>query len=121
MFQWLSAVLGCINISYFKKAVSSRLLSAVFLALLAVQYSCTVFAGGSPPVWTIPVNQVSDDGYASLAWKSEKSDKPGLFKITESFKGEVTIHYTESTALRVWRVEPGEYQYVLQEIGRAHV
>ncbi len=37
-----------------------------------------------------------------------------FFKITETFKEKVSVHYTESTELQAWRVEPGEYEFVLQ-------
>ena len=114
MFQWLSVVCAGINIDNFKKVNSLSAFSWAFLVLLAFQYSSTAYAGDSPPRWTVPVQQTSDDGYASLAWDLPAGDESALFKITETFREKVSVHYVETTDLRAWRVEPGEYEFVLQ-------
>ena len=114
MYQWISAVCDGFNVDSFKKVNWLNAFSWAFVVLLTFQYSSTAYAANSSPRWTVPVQQTSDDGYALLAWELAAGDESGLFKITETFRDKVTVHYTESTDLRAWRVEPGEYEFVLQ-------
>jgi len=114
MFQWLVATRACKNVNRVKNVASLNLFSMVVLVLLVFQSSGFAVASNSPPTWTVPVQQTSDDGYALLAWQSVVDESPGLFKITETFKEKVMFHYTESTDLRAWRVEPGEYEFFIQ-------
>ena len=104
MFQWLSA--ACAS----KSVVRFSSYEWVVLILLVFQFSGVAVAGNLPPEWTVPVHQTSEDGYALLAWEEKRPEKAGFFKITETFKEKVSVHYTESTELKAWRVEPGEYE-----------
>ena len=114
MFQWLTAACTCKNVNSVKNGFSLGSHRWVFLIFLVFQSPGFAVAEYSPPVWTVPIQQTSDDGYALLAWKPAGGGKTGLFKITETFDGKVTVHYTESTELQAWRVQPGEYEFVLQ-------
>ena len=114
MFQRLTAAFACINVACAKNFASSVSPGWVFLALLVFQNPGVAFADSPPPRWTVPTRQTSDDGYALLAWESAKGIRNGLFKITETFGKKTSVHYTETTDLRAWRVKPGKYEFVLQ-------
>ena len=114
MFQWLMAGQTCTHMNSLKNAARPVLSWRALLVLVVFQSAGVAFADGPPPRWTVPVQQVSDDGYAMLAWETQGNENTGSFKITETFKKKVTVHYTEATRLRAWRVEPGEYEFVLQ-------
>ncbi len=120
MFQWLAAGCACINTNRVKKVARPGLCIWAFLVLLVVQGPGVAVAGGPAPGWTVPLQQSSDDGYAELAWEAGGGKGAGLFKITETFRNEVTVHYMETTHLRAWRVEPGEYEFVLQSCVKAN-
>ena len=65
MFQWLSAVRARVNVDYFKKVNWINAFSWAILVLLAFQYSSNADAGDSPPQWTVPIKQKSDDRHAA--------------------------------------------------------
>ena len=113
MFQLLAAACACKKVNSIHSVFGLRLNRWVLLILLVLQIPGIVVAENAVPVWTVPVQQTSDDGYAHFAWESD-GESARLFKITETFDGRVTVHYTESTDLRAWRVKPGEYEFVLQ-------
>ena len=89
-------------------------LQSIFLVLLLSQ-SVGVKASTTPaPSWTVPSHLTSNDGHAYLDWKIADGQVSDFFKITELFNGQVLTHYTEATSLHAWRVEPGDYGFVLQ-------
>ena len=114
MFQWL--INGRANRHAFclNDVFRSGLINSVLLMLLSFHYPGQAFAGGSPPAWTVATQLTSDDGYADLDWVLPDGETAGFFKITETFEDKVSVHYTEKAGLRAWRVEPGEYGFVLQ-------
>ena len=114
MFQWLMAACACKNINSVKNGFNLSSNKWALLLLLVFQFPDIAVAESLPPVWTVPIQQTSDDGYALLAWESAGREEGRFFRITETFDGKTTVHYTESTELRAWRVEPGEYEFVLQ-------
>ena len=114
MFQWLFYGRACMRAFCLTDAFRSYSINSVLLMLLAFQYPGLAVAGTASPTWTVPVQLTSDDGHAYLDWTLPKGETAEFFKITETFKGKVSVHYTESTGLRSWRVEPGEYGFVLQ-------
>ncbi len=120
MFQWLTAGDACINTDRVKNVARPGLSGWVLLVLLVFQVPGIVVAGQSAPGWTVPLYQVSGDGYATLAWEAEQRENSGLYKITETFGNEVSIHYTESTRLRARRAAPGKYGFVLQHCVKAN-
>ena len=114
MFQWLTG--GCAWVGAFNLvgAIQLSLFRCVLLVLLGFQGTNIAVAGTSAPIWTVPVSLTSDDGYAFLDWTLPVGQSAKFFRITETFKKRVTVHYTETNGLRAWRVEPGEYQFTLQ-------
>ncbi len=114
MFQWLINSRACMRAFCLRDAFRSDFINSVLLILLAFQYSGLAVAGFSSPTWTVPIQISSDDGYAYLDWALPEGETAEFFKITETFNGKESIHYTETTGLRAWRVEPGEYGFVLQ-------
>ena len=114
MFQWFSAACACKDVCRLINAVRFGSLRCMVLILAVFLYSGVVVAGNSPPIWTVPVEQTSNDGYALLGWEPAPGENSRLYKITETFKETVSVHYTEATDLRAWRVEPGEYEFVVQ-------
>jgi len=114
MFQRLIAAFDCTDVDCFNNFFSVRSFRLLVLALLIFQSPGVAAAQDSPPAWTVPVQQTSDDGYALLAWERLDDETHGFFKITETFEKQVTVHYTEATELQAWRVTPGVYDFVLQ-------
>jgi len=114
MFQWLINGRAGMWALCLRDVFQSGLVNSALLMLLAIQYPGMAVAGTSAPAWTVPVQLTTDDGYAYLNWTLPEGETAGFFKITETFKGKVYVHYTETTGLRAWRVEPGEYDFVLQ-------
>ena len=115
MFQWIFAAFACFRVDRFDNLAGFCFFRSLFLLLLALHIPGVAVAKGKPPVWTVPTQQTSDDGYALLAWEASGDEPNGFFKITETFKGKATVNYSEATELRAWRVAPGEYEFVLQQ------
>ena len=119
MFQWSSAVFcGCKGEGRSRSVGRLATFRSVLVLLTLLQVCGSAFAGNAPPKWTVPVQQTSDDGYALLGWESAVGDNSRLYRITESFNDRVSIHYTEATELRAWRVQPGEYEFVVQSCSK---
>jgi len=114
MFQWLTNGSACRPAPGFKNALWSSLKSGIMLIFMVFQCPGPVLAGTSTPAWTVPIQLTSDDGYTFLDWALPEGETADFFKITETFKGQVSVHYTEAIGLRAWRIEPGEYDFVLQ-------
>ena len=94
MFQWLTAACACKNINSVKNGFSLGSHWWAFLVLLVFQFPGIAVAESAPPVWTVPIQQTSDDGYALLAWESAGREEGRFFRITETFDGKTTVHYT---------------------------
>jgi RHS repeat-associated protein len=112
MYQW--SLRGFVGAFCLKGVVQRCSYRCVFYFLIILQSTNLAIAGTSSPIWKVPARLHSDDGYAFLDWTLPVGQAAEFFRITETFDNEVTVHYTESTGLRAWRVEPGEYNYVLQ-------
>ncbi len=115
MFKRLLAAFVCVGVQWSNDIFSFNSFRLLAVLLLLFQVPAIAAPPSPPPAWTVPLQQTSDDGYALLSWERTGDDAGGFFKITESFEGEVTVHYTEATELRAWRVEPGAYGFVLQQ------
>ena len=119
MFQWLRSDGACEQVFFLRGMgrvglLSSGLFRCVLLLVLAFPCGGTAVAASLPPAWSVPAQLTSDDGHAFISWTLPASETADIFKITETFKGESSVHYTESNSLRAWRVQPGVYDFVLQ-------
>jgi hypothetical protein len=114
MFQWLMNGCACIRAFCLRDTFRSDFIRSALLILLAFQFPGLAVAGFSSPAWSVPNQITSDDGYAYLDWALPDGETAEFFKITETFNGKESIHFIETTGLRAWRVEPGEYGFVLQ-------
>ena len=96
MFQCLSAACAHVDVG---RSINKILLGSIrylCLILAVVQYSGLAIAGNAPPVWTVPVNQISSDGYALLGWEPAAGENSKFYKVTETFDEQVSVHYTEA-------------------------
>lgn len=114
MFQWFTD--GGARLPAIGSGIRFQfgLLHCALLILLVSQSTGIAVAGTSAPNWIVPNTLTSDDGYAFLGWTMPEGQSAGFFKITETFEMEMTIHYVESTGLQARRVQPGEYEFILQ-------
>jgi hypothetical protein len=63
------------------------------------------------PEWVSSTRLVSADGFATLRWSVEGSDKVELFRISEIHSGQQQISFTDQVEMRLRRSEPGEYHF----------
>jgi hypothetical protein len=91
----------------------------VLLVATVFLYSGVLPAEVTKPTWTTSTHLESDDGYATLAWAQSEGKSDGIYKITEVFNQNQSVHYVESDSLTAWRVEPGEYIFTVQACKKA--
>ena len=119
MFQCLEN--GCVRVWTVCKNFGFRVfqLQYIFLLLLMAQSTDIMAGSASIPSWIGSRTIVSDDGYADLEWSHPVETAVDFFKITETFNGNESSTYTRETTLRAWRVEQGEYEFVLRACNRS--
>jgi hypothetical protein len=114
MFQWLMGACACTWFLFSKVFNGSHSIKYILLGFILFQNPGVVASADLSSVWTVPTRLKSDNGQAHLNWVVEQGKAVDYFKITETFKGKTSVHYTKEMDLYAWRIEPGEYSYVLQ-------
>lgn len=88
---------------------------AVCLLAAIVAMPTPSLAGGLPiPFWSTGRSISTDDGYADLSWAVQGSDPVAFFRLTEVHDGESGTHFVDHPTTRVYRVEPGVYDFRVQ-------
>jgi len=74
--------------------------------------------GQAKPVWLTATHVTTGDGFATLRWSVEGDGVWALFRISENHSGERQISFTDQAEIRVFRSQPGEYNFWVQACKR---
>lgn len=70
------------------------------------------------PTWISASPVISNDGFATLRWTIDGDEPVALFRVTEEFRGERHVSFTEKPELTVFRIDPGAYVFRTQACDR---
>ena len=86
---------------------------------LAFTMPATTVGGTLPvPFWSTATTLSSDDGYADLRWAVQGQDPVSFFRLTERYQGESAIHFVDHPTTRLYRRQPGHYEFWVQACTR---
>ncbi len=89
------------------------------LILLAAWLPLNTSAGQLPaPIWSTETSLESEDGYADLSWGVPGSQSVSFFRLTEQFGDTASVHFLDHPTTRLFRGEPGTYQFQVQACER---
>jgi len=92
---------------------------APYFLLLISALPIPGLAGALPePFWSVEPAISTDDGHADLHWAVEGSDPVEFFRLTERFDGKSAVHFVDHPTTRLYRNEPGTYEFWVQACTR---
>jgi RHS repeat-associated protein len=93
--------------------------AATFLSLVFSLVPVSGIAGTLPtPYWSTDTRITTEDGYADLQWAVSGGQSIKFFRLTERFQGDSATHFVDHPTTRLYRFEPGRYEFWVQACTR---